>query len=63
MKIALARFLQDKLEQQRDNPLWSEDKYGSGNTEIGFDSTFELDYEALAAEIDKWIAENYPPKG
>lgn len=51
----LAKFLKDKLDSQWRNPLWIEDPYGGGNTDLGFESTYTLNYEELEKEINSFI--------
>lgn len=48
----LAEFLRKKLQDQCGNPLWIENEWGGGDTFVGFYSTYEIDYEALAKEIE-----------
>ena len=44
----------------RDNGLWIVDRYAFGNTEHGFSSDYSLNYDVLEAEMDEWIATEFP---
>ncbi len=56
---AIAEWLKKKLQDQYKNPLWLENEYAFGDSEIGFSSSYEINFEALGVEMDKWIKETF----
>lgn len=46
-----------------DKEFWVEHDYAFGDTESGFSPAYTINYEALEAEMDKWIAETFPKDG
>lgn len=55
MKMALTALLA-RFANQRDGGLWNADRYGDGDTMNGFITTYDVDKEALDAEIDAFCA-------
>lgn len=45
---------------EHNSEFWEEHDYVFGDTESGFTSAYTINYKALEAEMDKWIAETFP---